>query len=130
MPAITATTFLALFALLTVLSAQVSRLRIRHRVSFGDGGHKDLLQAIRAHGNTLEQSTLFVLLLLFNEWQQPAHGWLTLAGAAFVLARLLHAAAIFARRLKLRQAAHVLSVLLQLVLAAALGRALLAGASL
>ena len=62
---VSAASILALLALLlTALSLNVSRLRMRHRVSFGDGGHRDLMVAVRAHGNALEQSLLFGLLLL------------------------------------------------------------------
>jgi uncharacterized protein len=120
MPAYSAITCAALAIVITALSLHISRLRIRHRVSFGDGGHKDLLLAIRAHGNTLEQSLLFGLLLLVMELMRPASGAVAVIGAVFVCARLLHAVAIFTRRLLLRQIAHVISVLCQLVVAMAL----------
>lgn len=112
--------------LITGLSLQVSRLRLRHRVSFGDGGHRDLLVAIRAHGNALEQSALFGLLALaaLALGTLPA-GLLTGCAAVFTAARLAHAAAIFARRLALRQLAHAVSTLVHLVLALAIiGQAL------
>lgn len=114
---------IAILALLvTGLSVRVSILRLRHRVSFGDGGHKDLLVAVRAHGNTLEQSMLYCALAL-SCIAMPGVPPVTLAGCAsvFVTARLLHAAAIFSRQLLLRQAAHVVSVLVHLSLAAAIG---------
>ena len=120
MPTLSALTCAVLAILLTGLSLQVSRLRIRHRQSFGDGGHKDLMLAMRAHGNTLEQSLLFGLLMLLMELTQPAWVALAAVGAVFVVARLMHAVAIFQRLLLLRQIAHVLSVLCQLVLALAL----------
>jgi uncharacterized membrane protein YecN with MAPEG domain len=120
MPTLTALTCAVLAILLTGLSLQVSRLRIRYRQSFGDGGHKDLMLAMRAHGNTLEQSLMFGLLMLLMELTQPAWGALAAVGAVFVMARLMHAVAIFKRLLLLRQIAHVLSVLCQLALALAL----------
>lgn len=112
-------TSIALLALLiTGLSMNVSRLRLRHRISFGDGGHKDLLAAVRAHGNALEQTALFGLLALACV---ALHGipdwWLAGCAAVFTAARLVHAAAIFSRRLGLRQAAHVVSTLVHAVLA-------------
>jgi uncharacterized protein len=120
MPTLTALTCAVLAILLTGLSLQVSRLRIRYRQSFGDGGHKDLMLAIRAHGNTLEQSLLFGLLMLLMELTQPAWGALAAVGAVFVVARLMHTVAIFRRLLLLRQIAHGVSVLCQLALALAL----------
>lgn len=104
--------------LITGLSIHVSRLRLRHRISFGDGGHKDLLQAVRAHGNALEQTALFaVLALSCLALPTAAGGWLTGCAAVFTAARLVHAAAVFSRRLGLRQLAHVASTLVHVVLA-------------
>lgn len=120
MPSLTALSCAVLALLLTGLSLHISRLRIRHKQSFGDGGHKDLLVAIRAHGNTLEQTLLFGLLMLLAELMQIAGGLLAALAAVFVLARLLHAFAMFQRKLTLRQVAHVLSVLSQLALAVSL----------
>ncbi|MBB5202738.1 putative membrane protein YecN with MAPEG domain [Inhella inkyongensis] len=110
-----AITLVLLAVLLTGLSLHVSRLRLRHRVSFGDGGHKDLLAAMRAHGNCLEQSTLFGLLALAFALLAPgASTALTVCCALFLLARAVHAWALFTRRLPLRQGAHGLSLLAQI----------------
>jgi uncharacterized protein len=113
---------LALLALLLIaLSLNVSRLRLRHKVSYGDGGHKDLLMAVRAHGNALEQSLLFALLLLALETRHGAGvGIISILGLAFLLARVLHVLAIFQRWLLLRQAAHVATLAAQLVAVLAL----------
>jgi uncharacterized protein len=103
--------------LLTLLSLNISRLRLRHRVSFGDGGHKDLLLAVRAHGNTLEQALLF-LVLAWAYHALPGHsGQLVSASALlFVTVRTVHAGATLARQFRLRQLTHALSVALQLAL--------------
>lgn len=108
-------TMAVLTLLITGLSVQVSRLRIRYRISFGDGGHKDLLLAIRAHGNALEQTTLFALLAVsYAALPEASAGHLLGCSAAFVLARTVHAFAMFTRRLSWRQAAHLTSVLVRL----------------
>lgn len=103
---------------LTALSLNVSRLRLRHKVSFGDGGNKDLGVAIRAHGNTLEQALLFAVLILALELR-PAGSpdWLIWPVGVFLVARMLHTVAIFRRLLLLRQLAHVASVVAQLTFA-------------
>jgi uncharacterized membrane protein YecN with MAPEG domain len=116
MPQFTALTCALLALLLTALSIQISRLRIRHRVSFGDGGHKDLHIAIRAHGNALEQSLLLIVLMLLMELMRPGWSAVAVVGGVFVAARVLHAVAIFTRLLLLRQVAHVISMLCQLAL--------------
>jgi len=116
-----ATTLVTLALLLTALSLHVSRLRLRYRQTWGDGGHKDLATAIRTHGNTLEQSMLFGLLLLAHAQLHSATlGALAAACAAFVLARLLYCVGAFTRRLAWRQAAHAITLLAQLTATALL----------
>lgn len=110
---------LALLAiLLTALSLNVSRLRLKYKVSYGDEGHRSLMVAIRAHGNALEQCLLFAVLML--ALQSPSTdgatqpGWL---GPVFLIARVLHPLAMFQHWLRLRQLAHIISLLAQLTAA-------------
>ena len=99
----------------------LSRLRLRYRQTWGDGGHKDLAAAIRTHGNTLEQSMLFGLLLLAHaQLHSATPGALVVACAGFVLARLLYCVGAFTRRLAWRQAAHAVTLLAQLTATALL----------
>lgn len=114
---VTAVTASVLVLLLIALSINVSRLRLRYRISFGTGVHKDLEAAVRAHGNTLEQVPVFVLLLLLTEWQSTPTPWLAGVALVFFAARLLYTFAVFSRRLPLRQLAHAVSVVLALGLA-------------
>ena len=103
--------------LLIALSLNVSRLRMRHQVAFGDGGKTDLTKAVRAHGNSLEQSVLFIVLLYLGESTGQLSQALTASlGFAFVMLRLLYCTGLFARILLLRQASHGLTMLLMLVL--------------
>lgn len=114
----TSLTLVALLLVLTVLSLRVSQLRLRYRVSHGDGGHKDLLVAVRAHGNGLEQGLLYAVLLLAHTQLQPGPDvWVLAANAGFVVARVVQPLALFTRRLRLRQLAHLASVALQWVVA-------------
>lgn len=120
---IVALTLVFLGLLLTGLSLNVSRLRLRYRVSFGDGGQPALLAAMRAHGNALEQTTLFGLLALAGATLFPTDPLLLgVSCVAFSLARVVHVMAVFSRRLRLRQAAHVATVLTQLLLAGGVAR--------
>ncbi len=89
--AITATCA-ALLALLTiVLGGRVVILRRRYGVGVGDGGHKELMLAIRAHGNLLEQAPLALVLLLLLELAGASTNLLLLLAGLLVLGRLLHA---------------------------------------
>lgn len=101
--------------LLTGLSLNISRLRIRHQISYGHGNHRDLEVAVRAHGNGLEQCLLFLLLLVIAELLKAPANLMFAIAVSFVVARSLHAAAIFGRWLLARQIAHVISLLMQLV---------------
>lgn len=121
---IAAATLATLALLLTALSLHVSRLRMRHRQTWGDGGHKDLAVAVRTHGNTLEQSLLFGLLVLaLAQAGGTAATAMAAVCSAFVLARIIYCTAAFGHRLPWRQAAHALTLLCQLVAALLLVRA-------
>ena len=121
---IAAATLATLALLLTALSMHVSRLRMRHRQTWGDGGHKDLAVAVRTHGNTLEQSLLFGLLVLaLAQSGGTAATALTAVCCTFVLARIVYCTAAFGRRLPWRQAAHALTLLCQLAATLLLVRA-------
>ena len=106
----------AILALLLIgLSLNISRLRMRHQVAFGDGGKPDLIKAVRAHGNSMEQTLLFIVLLYLGEATGQIGGPLTAAlGFAFIMLRLLYCTGLFARILLLRQASHALTMLVLL----------------
>ncbi len=111
----------ALSLLLLTLSLNISRLRLAHKISFGDGGVKELTMAVRAHGNSLEQSVVFIpLLYLLEAHANPDPRFLFALGGGFVLLRIVYCAALFKRALPIRQMAHALTVLVQLVTTVAL----------
>lgn len=63
MPHITAI-YAAVIGLLAVyLTVNVIRFRLRFGVGAGDGGHPELLQAMRAHGNLVEHAPLALILI-------------------------------------------------------------------
>jgi uncharacterized protein len=114
---ISALTTAVLTLLLIGLSLNVSRLRLRHKMSYGHGQHKDLEVAVRTHGNSVEQTLLFLFLLMALESLTPGHLLLMVLATSFVVARILYPIATFSRRLPLRQFAHLTSVAAQLVAA-------------
>lgn len=82
----------ALNVLLTVgLGVNVSRVRGKYQVWRGDGGHAELVNAIRAHGNNVEHVPLALFLLLVAELCGGASTALHVFGGALLLARLAHA---------------------------------------
>lgn len=81
--------------LLLMLSVRVILLRGRHQVQFGDGGHVDLMRAIRAQGNFTEYAPLLLFLLFLLELSRQAPHWaLHLLGVLILLGRVLHALAV------------------------------------
>lgn len=114
MLAVSGFTLCFLTLLLTGLSLNISRLRIRYHVSYGHAQHRDLEIAVRAHGNCLEQSMLFILILVIAEFLKSQAFVLTVIAVGFSAARCLHATAIFTRKLLARQIAHAGSLCMQL----------------
>ena len=76
--------------LLIYLSANVSRERGRAKVSVGDGGDAQLINAIRAQGNLTEFAPVALILLGLLEFQGTNPVILMVFGAAFVLGRFMH----------------------------------------
>lgn len=72
------------------LSLNVIGFRRKHGVSVGDGGHEDLLRAIRSQANLAEYAPIALLLVACLELNQ-APVWITsVLAASFVVGRLLH----------------------------------------
>ena len=89
---------------LLALSFEVMRRRRRHDVSVGDGGVRELEQAMRAHGNACEYVPIALILLGLAEGI-GAPGWVLHGfGLLLVAGRLLHGGYFLtgARRLNLR----------------------------
>ena len=72
------------------IGGRVSRMRIAHKVSIGDGGNAPLTTRMRAHSNFVEYTPFFLILLAGIELARGSPLWLWLAGALFVVARILH----------------------------------------
>jgi uncharacterized membrane protein YecN with MAPEG domain len=112
--------------LLVGLASRISLLRVRHKVSFGDGGNPALLRAIRTHGNTTEHAPVFLLLALVVELTSGTTNFLFGVAVLFVAARLLYTAGVLGRGLHLlRMAGAMGTYVAQLLLAVALGLAAL-----
>lgn len=77
--------------LLLVLALAVVRLRQKHRVQTGDGGHADLARAMRVQANFVEYVPLTLLLLFMLEMSRQPVWVLHLLGAALFVGRVLHA---------------------------------------
>lgn len=81
---------------LVILMFPVIKLRNGLRVGLGDGGKSELQQAMRAHGNAVECIPIFLVLLAVFELNGGPALALHIFGAVFLLARLAHAAGLYA----------------------------------
>jgi len=73
------------------LAHNVMRVRRKTRTGLGAGGHTELEQAIRAHGNFVEYVPLILLLMLLLALGGVSALWLHGLGVTLTLARILHA---------------------------------------
>ena len=113
--------FLAMNGLILVLLAiNVSKLRIRNRISYGDDGNKELLKAIRVHANGIEQVPIFSLLLLALTLNSTSPLVLSVFVVGFTLARCSHAVGMLFGIHRARQVGAGVTYLLQCVAAAVL----------
>lgn len=109
--------YAALNAFLTVgLSINVSRVRTKLQVFRGDGGNPDLVSAIRAHGNNIEQVPMTLLLLLLAELSGGGSTALHVFGGALLVARMAHAFGMI-RKSPVQTVGAVLTLVVQLGLA-------------
>jgi uncharacterized membrane protein YecN with MAPEG domain len=73
------------------LGGRVSRMRVVHRVSIGDGGAQPLIARMRAQANFVEWAPFFLILLALIELARGQPLWLWVLASLFILARILHA---------------------------------------
>lgn len=106
---------------LVILLFPVIKLRNSLRVGLGDGGKSELQQAMRAHGNAAECIPIFLLLLAIFELNHGPQWALHIFGVSFLLARLAHAAGLYATsgRSKGRVGGMVMTITVLLLLAMA-----------
>jgi uncharacterized membrane protein YecN with MAPEG domain len=96
--------YAATLALMLIpLAVKIIKLRWAHRVSLLDGGHSDLLRAIRAHGNFTEYVPLCLILLAFSELNGLPVWGLHLLGSILLAGRLFHAYGLQSQSLRPRQ---------------------------
>ena len=85
-------------ALLMIMQMVLMGLVIKQRgtndVLIGDGGVDAMQQAIRVHGNFVENAPIFLIGLALIELMVGANTWVLVMGAVFVVGRLLHAVGI------------------------------------
>ncbi len=78
-------------ALLNIwLARRVGQMRLRHKVSIGDGGNEALIARMRAQANFIEYTPFVLILILLIEMAEGSVLWLWFVGVAYILARIAH----------------------------------------
>jgi uncharacterized protein len=90
-PVITALTAGILIFIQMALMLSVVVARRRNRQSLSDGGHPDLLRAIRRHGNFAENAAIFIAGFALLELMSDDRLGIEIMSAIFVAGRLSHA---------------------------------------
>lgn len=93
------------------LSIFVVRSRRRLKISLGDGGNPEMLQAISAHSNFQAYTPfLLILLLLIELVTNPPIALVVIFGILILLGRILHFQGIVTNNFKLRVPGMILTL--------------------
>jgi len=76
---------------ITLLAANISRVRIKEKVGLGDGGKLSLKKATRAHINAIEHTIPFSLITYVLSVNDTSSVMLISIFAVFLFSRFLHA---------------------------------------
>lgn len=107
--------------LVLALAMNVSRLRIKHKISLGDGGNKCLMAAIRTHCNALEQLPIFAIVIIALTFLGISTILLSTLVIGFTLARLFHAYGMLYRVFIARRVGAGFTYVFQLIAAVSVG---------
>lgn len=113
-PAITAITAGVIIILQMILFMYAATGRGTNKQGLGDGGKPDMLKRIRMHGNLIENAPIILIVMALLEGAGVARSVMAIAGAVFVLARVLHPLGLMksANRSNLRFAGAVITMAL------------------
>ncbi|MDH3589974.1 MAG: MAPEG family protein [Gammaproteobacteria bacterium] len=76
--------------ILTWLAFRAGSLRGKKKISIGDGGNVEMLEAIRRHANAVEYVPLALILIAVLELNGANSAFLHVLGIVLVIARIAH----------------------------------------
>ena len=100
--------------ILSKLSKNVIKLRRQGKISFGDDGDRTLMRRIRAQGNFIEYTPIFLLSLIAIEWLSieniPYYFlYINIVGAVFIVGRILHAISLYEKKIMHRKTGMIIT---------------------
>jgi uncharacterized membrane protein YecN with MAPEG domain len=72
------------------LGLRVGQVRVKAKVSIGDGGNEALIARMRAQANFVEYAPFILALIAVLEFTSGSSTWLWIAAILFLVARVLH----------------------------------------
>jgi len=108
---ITSTLVLTLIPLLVFLTFRVISYRRKNKISLSTTKDSQILTRVRAHGNFLEYTPIFISICLLCELQNANTSINGLIAALFVFGRYFHAIGIIYKSFVLRPIGMVLTIL-------------------
>jgi uncharacterized membrane protein YecN with MAPEG domain len=90
------TTILLIFFL--CLSVHAAMTRRKSKIPLGEEKNENLIRAVRAHGNFLEYTPLFIISFIMLEFLLADTKYLIGVAAFFLLGRFFHAYSMFAKK--------------------------------
>ena len=95
--------------ILVKLSINVIIKRRKNKVSFGDDGNRVLLRRIRAQGNFIEYTPIFLISLIGIEWLGYEKNipyyliYVHSLGMIFILGRIFHTISLYQKKISFRR---------------------------
>ena len=92
----------------------VIKLRSQGKISFGDDGDTVLMRRIRAQGNFIEYTPIFILSLIAIEWLAieniPYYFlYINIVGSLFIIGRILHALSLYEKKIMHRKTGMIIT---------------------
>ena len=91
------------------ISINVILERRKNKVSFGDDGNRTLMRRIRAQGNFIEYTPIFLISLIGIEWIGYENNipyyliYVHSLGMIFILGRIFHAISLYQKKISFRR---------------------------
>ena len=100
--------------ILSKLSMNVIKLRRQGKISLGDDGDRTLMRRIRAQGNFIEYTPIFLLSLIAIEWLSiqniPYYFlYINIVGSLFIVGRILHALSLYEKKIMHRKTGMIIT---------------------
>jgi uncharacterized membrane protein YecN with MAPEG domain len=99
--------FIIFYLILTIITI---RARKSTKVAYGDDGNKELIKAVRAHGNFFEFTVFFIISSFLLEILDAGQIYVLLVNTVFLLGRISHAYSMLKEKLLFRMIGMILTL--------------------